>query len=96
MAAVLVSGWLGLFIIAVLLAGLTAVFAKVSLAGLSAPQTVLISGITILVLSFTTLSFNGFFKSARHFSHGSIIDIAISGALMALGYIFLFMAFQIT
>lgn len=96
MAAVLVSGWLGLFIIAVLLAGLTAVFAKVSLAGLSAPQTVLISGITILVLSFTTLSFNGFFKSARHFSQGSIIDIAISGALMALGFICLFMAFQIT
>lgn len=96
MAAGLVSGWLGLFIIAVLLAGLTAVFAKVALAGLSAPQTVLISGITILVLSFTTLSFNGFFKSACHFSQGSIIDIAVSGVLMALGFICLFMAFQIT
>lgn len=96
MAAGFISGWLGFFIIALLLAGLTAVFAKVALAGLSAPQTVLISGITILVLSFTTLSFNGFFKSARHFSQGSIIDLTISGVLTALGCICLLLAFQMT
>ena len=78
MAAGLVSGWLGLFIIAVLLAGLTAVFAKVALAGLSAPQTVLISGITILVLSFTTLSFNGFFCPTIHFGYVFCIVLFVS------------------
>ncbi|MDD6550318.1 MAG: hypothetical protein PUF16_00870 [Lachnospiraceae bacterium] len=96
MAVGFLSGWLGFFIVALVLAGCVAVFAKVSLAGLSAPQTVLTAGITLLVLSFTTLSFNGFFKSAKHFSHGSIKDIVISGVLMSLGFIFLCMAIQMT
>ncbi|MQN01932.1 MAG: hypothetical protein DUD27_04630 [Lachnospiraceae bacterium] len=96
MSSGIVSGWIGFFIVALLLAGFVAVFAKISLEGLSAPQTVLIAGITMLVLSFTTLSFNGFFKSAKHFSHGNIIDIIISGVLLSLGCIFLCLAFQVT
>lgn len=96
MAVSFLSGWLGFFIIALLLAGCVAIFAKIALSGLSAPQTVLVSGITILALSFTTLSFNGFFKSAKHFSSGSVKDIVISGVLTALGLIFLCMAFQVT
>ncbi len=96
MAVGIVSGWLGFFILALILAGCVAIFAKVALDGLSAPQTVLTAGITILVLSFTTLSFNGFFKSAKHFSQGGVKDIVISGVLMSLGFIFLCMAIQMT
>lgn len=85
-----------MFIIALLLASLVAIFARTALVGLSGPQTVLISAITILVISFTTLSFTGFWKSAKHFSQGSIRDIVIVGVLLALGFICLCIALGIT
>lgn len=88
--------WLVVFIIALLLAGCAAIFARVSLDGLSAPQTVFVSGVTQILVAFTTLSFNGFFKSAKHFSSGSIKDIVIIGVLTALGFILLCIAFSMT
>lgn len=92
----MLTNWVIMFIIAVLLASLVAVFARTALVGLSGPQTVLISSITILVLSFTTLSFTGFWKSAKHFSSGSVKDIVIAGVLLALGFICLCIALGIT
>ena len=81
-----------MFIIALVLASMVAIFARTALAGLSGPQTVLMSSITVLVISFTTLSFTGFWKSAKHFSSGSVRDIVIAGVLLAVGFICLCMA----
>lgn len=90
------ANWIVMFIIALALASLVAIFARTALVGLSGPQTVLISAITILVLSFTTLSFSGFWKSAKHFSQGSILDIIVAGLLMALGFSCLCIALSLT
>lgn len=92
----MLNNWVLMFVIALLLASLLAVFARTALVGLSGPQTVLISAITVLVLSFTTLSFTGFWKSAKHFTSGSVKDIIIAGGLLALGYICLCTALGIT
>lgn len=88
----MLNNWILMFIIALVLASMVAIFARTALAGLSGPQTVLISALTVLVISFTTLSFTGFWKSAKHFSSGSVRDIVIAGALLAVGFICLCMA----
>ncbi|MBQ5431764.1 MAG: hypothetical protein IIT72_05060 [Lachnospiraceae bacterium] len=89
-------GWLGYLALALLFAGLAFVFAKISLQGLSAPQAVLISGVTFLVLKFTTLDFKGFWNSASHISSYNWLLIILYGALLAAAWITFYLGLQMT
>lgn len=88
----MLDNWIIMFILAIFFASMTAVFARTALFGLSGPQTLLTASASVLVLSFTTLSFSGFFKSAKAFGKGSIEDILIEGALLAAGFVCLLIA----
>ena len=88
--------WLGYLALALLLSGLAFVFAKISLQGLSAPQSVLIAGVTMLVLRFTTLDFRGFWHSIVRFSSHQWLLMIIYGVLLAVAWITFYLGLQMT